>query len=119
MKKTILIADDEIHILNLIKLTLGDEYNYLEAKNGQEVLNHLQKTTPDLILLDVMMPVMDGFATCKKIKQNPNTKQIPVALVSARDEDQDVLYGVDIGASAYIKKPFHKNEFIETIRNLI
>jgi len=119
MKKTILIADDEIHILNLIKLTLGDDYNYIEAQNGEEVLEKLQNSEPDLILLDVMMPKLNGFGTCKRIKSNPNTKNIPIALISAKDEDQDVLYGVDIGASAYIKKPFHKDEFIETIKNLI
>lgn len=119
MKKKVLVADDEIHILNLIKLTLGDEYEFIEAMDGIEVLNKLEHSTPDIILMDVMMPKMDGFNALKKIKQNPKTKDIPVILISAKDEDQDVLYGIDLGAAAYVAKPFNKQDLSEMIKNLI
>lgn len=119
MKKKILIADDEVHILNLIKLTLGNEYDYIDASNGLEVLQRLEENSPNIILLDVMMPVMDGFTACKKIKQNPKTKDIPIILISAKTEDQDILYGIDIGASAYVTKPFNKQDLADMVKNLI
>jgi len=119
MKKTVLIADDEVNILNLIKLNLGDEYNYIEAMDGLEVLQKLEHETPDIILLDIMMPKMDGFTVCKRIKQNPKTKDIPIVFISAKSEEQDVLYGIDIGASAYVTKPFNKQDISEIIKSII
>jgi len=119
MTKKILIADDEVHILNLIKLTLGEEYDFLEAFDGEEVLEILKTETPDLILLDIMMPKLDGYTVCKKIKQNPKLKNIPIVLVSAKVGEQDILFGVDLGASAYITKPFNKTDFEDTVKNLL
>ena len=119
MKKKILVADDEIHILNLIKLTLGDEYDYIDARDGVEVMQKLETENPDLILLDVMMPRMDGFAVCKRLKAAQKTKDIPIILISAKDEDQDVLYGIDLGAAAYVTKPFNKADLSDMVKNLI
>ncbi|MBI5073414.1 response regulator, partial [Candidatus Woesearchaeota archaeon] len=97
-KKVILIADDEPHIVDLIKLSLGqEEYELLEAADGKEVLKIVAKKKPDLILLDVMMPGMDGYEVCRRIRQNPETKDIVIAMVSAKKEDHDILTGIDKG----------------------
>lgn len=119
MKKKVLVADDEVNILNLIKLNLGDEYDYIEAMDGLEVLQKIEHELPDIILLDIMMPKMDGFTVCKRLKANPRTKDIPIVLVSAKSEDQDVLYGIDLGASAYVTKPFNKQDLSEIVKNII
>lgn len=118
-KKIILIADDEENIVELIKLALGDEYTYLVAKDGKEVMEHVKKKKPDLILLDIMMPTMDGYEVCNKLKQNPATKDIVVAMVSAKKEVDDILQGVDLGAVAYITKPFSPYELQEKVKELL
>lgn len=119
-KKTILIADDEPHIIELIKLTLGeDEYEYLEAENGKQVLELAEKKKPDLILLDIMMPMIDGYEVARLLKKNKETKDIIVAMISAKKEDQDVLKGIDKGAVAYITKPFNPMELEEKVKDLL
>lgn len=119
-KKVILIADDEPHIIELIRLTLGeDEYEYIEAENGKQVLELAEKRNPDLILLDIMMPVVDGYEVARKLKSNEKTKNIVIAMVSAKKEDQDVLKGIDKGALAYITKPFNPMELEEKVKELL
>lgn len=119
-KKVILIADDEPHIVDLIKLSLGqDEYELIEAADGKEVLKLVAKKKPDLILLDVMMPGMDGYEVCRRIRQNPETKDIVIAMVSAKKEDHDILTGIDKGAIAYITKPFSPIELQEKVKELL
>jgi DNA-binding response OmpR family regulator len=119
-KKVILIADDEPHIIELIRLTLGEEeYEYIEAENGKQVLELAEKRNPDLILLDIMMPVVDGYEVARKLKSNEKTKNIVIAMVSAKKEDQDVLKGIDKGALAYITKPFNPMELEEKVKELL
>ena len=118
--KTILLVDDEPHIIELIKLTLGeDEYEYFEAENGKEVIETAEKEKPDLILLDIMMPVVDGYEVARILKKNKDTKDIIVAMISAKKEDQDVLKGIDKGAVAYITKPFNPMELEEKVKDLL
>ncbi len=119
-KKIILIADDEPYILELIRLSLGeDEYDYMEATNGQEVLDLVKEKKPDLILLDIMMPGLDGYEVCRRLKLNPDTENITIAMVSAKKEDQDILTGIDKGAIAYITKPFKPIELQEKVKELL
>ena len=118
-KKVILIADDEENIVELIKLSLGDEYDYLVAKDGKQVMDIIKKKKPDLILLDIMMPAMDGYEVCTKLKQNPATKDIIVAMISAKKETEDILQGVDLGAIAYITKPFSPYDLQEKVKELL
>jgi two-component system alkaline phosphatase synthesis response regulator PhoP len=119
MKKKILIVDDDKNIVELVKLTLGDEYNYSEAYNGFEAIAKAKKEQPDLILLDIMMPEMDGYEVCQKLRSAPETKDILVAMLSAKKEDHDVLEGIDVGAIAYITKPFNPVELQEKIEELL
>ena len=119
-KKTILIADDEPHIIELIRLALGEEeYDYLEAENGKQVLALVEKQKPDLILLDVMMPIIDGYEIARILKNKNETKDIVIAMISAKREDQDVLKGIDQGAIAYITKPFNPMELEEKVKELL
>jgi putative two-component system response regulator len=118
-KKFILIADDEPHIVDLIKLSLGDDYDFEEATDGKEVLKLVSQRKPDLLLLDVMMPSLDGYEVCRRLRQSPETKDILVAMISAKKEDHDILTGIDKGAIAYITKPFSPVELQEKVRDLL
>jgi len=118
-KKFILIADDEPHIVDLIKLSLGDDYDFKEATDGKDVLKFVNKRKPDLLLLDVMMPSLDGYEVCRRLRQNPETKDVVIAMISAKKEDHDILTGIDKGAIAYITKPFSPVELQEKVRDLL
>ncbi len=118
-KKFILIADDEPHIVDLIKLSIGADYDFAEATDGKEVLKLVAQRKPDLILLDVMMPSLDGYEVCRRLRQNSATKDILIAMISAKKEDHDILTGIDKGAIAYITKPFSPMELQEKVRDLL
>jgi DNA-binding response OmpR family regulator len=119
MKKKILIVDDDRNIVELVKLTLGDDFNYAEAYNGSDAIIKARKEKPDLILLDIMMPEMDGYEVCQKLRADPETKDILIAMLSAKKEDHDILEGIDVGAIAYITKPFNPVELQEKIEELL
>ncbi len=119
MKKKILIADDEKHIVDLIKLSLGENYELYEAYSGIEALKLAKEIKPDLILLDIMMPEMDGYEVAQKLRADPETKDIIIAMVSAKKEDHDILTGIDVGAIAYITKPFSPYELQEKVEELL
>ena len=117
---TILIVDDEKVNIKLIKGMLAKEnYNLISAGSGQEALSILASNRPDLILLDVMMPEMDGFETARKIKQNINTKIIPVLMVTALSEKEHRLKALDSGADDFLSKPVEKIELIIRVKSLL
>ncbi len=103
--KTILVVDDDPLNLEVLAAVLKDDYSVKLAKNGDIALKITEQYTPDLILLDVMMPIMDGYEVCEKLKQNPATKDIPVIFVTAKDHDTDEAKGFELGAVDYITKP--------------
>ncbi|MCI5142996.1 MAG: response regulator, partial [Candidatus Electrothrix sp. ATG1] len=105
MKKKILIVDDEPNNLHLLRMILHGDYSLAFAKNGQEALEATEKHDPDLILLDIMMPVMDGYEACGRLKNNPATAKIPVIFVTAMGEVNDESRGFDLGGVDYITKP--------------
>ena len=112
--KTILIVDDEKMILNLLSHNLKKEgYNVLEAKDGLEAVNIALEKRPDLILLDIMIPKMDGLSVCKKIK---NVMNVPIVMVTARDGEVDKILGLELGADDYVTKPFSVRELIARIK---
>ncbi|MFW6013602.1 MAG: response regulator [Candidatus Nanoarchaeia archaeon] len=119
MKKKILVVDDEPQIVELIQIMLGDDYDYIEANSGHEALEKASSEKPDLILLDIMMPDMDGYQVCQRLRADPKTRDIVVAMVSAKKEDHDILQGIDVGAIAYITKPFDGFELTEKVKELI
>ena len=113
-KKTILVVDDEKMIRNLLNVNLTKEgYNVIEATDGMEAIDIATEKKPDLILLDVMLPKMDGLTVCKRIK---NIMNVPILMVSAKDGDVDKILGLELGADDYITKPFNIREVIARIK---
>lgn len=104
--KTILVVDDEKSNLLLLHHILTPDYTILTAKSGQEALDRVAATPPDLILLDIIMPDMDGFEVIRKLKNNPDTQHIPVIFITGLDSDADEEKGLNLGALDYITKPF-------------
>ncbi len=119
-KTKILIVDDEPHIVELIKLSLMREDRIIiEAYSGFDALDKVNKETPDLIILDLMMPGLNGFEVCQKLKQEALTQHIPVLILSAKSEIEDKLRGINVGAEDYMTKPFDPLELEARISNLI
>ncbi len=107
-KQTILIIDDEPVNIKLLAQTLKDDYEIAVATSGSQALERADKQPlPDLILLDVMMPDIDGYSVCKKLKSSPATKEIPIIFITAKTDDKDETRGLEFGAVDYIKKPFN------------
>ena len=118
-KKKILIADDEAYIRLLVKSILDEGYSVLEASDGEEAVNTARTQKPDLILMDIMMPKLDGIGACKVIKSDSTTEGIPVIMVSARGDRLDQEYAKDMGADGYITKPFNARELWDTVNRLL
>jgi CheY-like chemotaxis protein len=119
--KKILVVDDESDILFVISKMLEREgYETVKAESGEKAVEVLKETKPDLILLDVMMPGWDGWETCSKIKANEETKQIPVAMLTAKTADADKIKALEeCGAEWHISKPIDRPKFIETVKWLL
>ena len=113
-KKTILVVDDEKPIIDILVYNLKKEgYNTLEATDGEMGLNVALEERPDLILLDVMLPRIDGLTVCKRIKQTYN---VPILMISAKDEEIDKIVGLELGADDYITKPFSVRELMARVK---
>jgi len=118
-KKKIIIADDEPHILDLLRIIFKDEYSLVLVENGREVLEAVRRIRPDLILLDVMMPDINGYEVCEILKNNPKTSDIVIAMLSAKGQERDIIQGLKLGADYYITKPFHPAELKKKIGEII
>ena len=105
MRAKILLVDDETANLKLLRAILDDSYDLIYAKNGQDAITLTIQQQPDLILLDIMMPEMDGFTVCRRVKENPETREIPVMFVTAKREVEDETQGFEMGAVDYLTKP--------------
>jgi two-component system response regulator VicR len=113
-KKTILIVDDEKTIVDMLVYNLQKEgYNTLEANDGEQAVSVALAEKPDLVLLDIMLPKMDGLAVCKRIRQSLN---IPILMISAKDEEIDKILGLELGADDYITKPFSVRELMARVK---
>ena len=113
-KKTILIVDDEQPIIDMLVYNLEKEgYNTLEATGGEKAVDIALNNTPDLILLDIMIPKMDGLSVCKRIRHNLN---VPIIMLSAKGEEIDKILGLELGADDYITKPFSIRELMARIK---
>ena len=116
-KKTILVVDDEKNIRDLLVFNLQNEgYNTLEAEDGLQAVDIALKESPDLILLDVMLPKLDGKSVCKKLRYSLNMSNIPILMISAKDSETDKIVGLEIGADDYITKPFQIREVIARVK---
>lgn len=119
-KGTILIVDDNINNLKVLAGVLKENlYDFRMAKSGQLALNILEKTTPDLILLDIQMPEMDGFETCRRIKENEANEKIPIIFLTANIDSESIAKAFEAGGLDYVTKPFNSNELLARIKTHI
>ena len=113
---TILLVDDEKDCRNLVRLTLElEKYTVVTACDGVEALSKIESENPDLILLDLNMPKMDGYETCRRIRQNPKFKKIAIIIVTVRRKEKEQVKGLNLGADDYITKPFHAQELLARV----
>ncbi len=119
-KGRILVVDDEIYIVHILDFSLGMEgYEVLTALDGEQALEKARAQHPDLVVLDIMMPKLDGYETCKMLKADPATREIPVILLSAKGRNVDQKIGFEVGADDYITKPFSPRKLVERINALL
>ncbi len=120
MKNLILIVDDEIGALTLIGIMLErGGFDVFKARNAAEALQLLDDTTPDLIILDVMMPGMDGIELCGVIRERPETAETPVLILSARGDAESIIRGMEAGANDYIPKPILHHDLVSKVRVML
>ena len=119
-KKRILIIEDEVTLVNLLKIRLeANNYEILAAYDGARGLEMAKKETPDLILLDLMLPKLDGYQVCRMLKFDAKYKKIPIIIFTARAQEKDKAIGKEVGADAYVTKPFEPEKLIETIEAVL
>jgi DNA-binding response OmpR family regulator len=116
-KTTILTADDDPQLLRLVARNLElEDYDVLVASDGKQALEQIEQHAPDLVLLDVMMPRMDGFTVCQRVREY---SAVPIIIVTARGQDQDKVRGLDLGADDYLTKPFSIEELLARVRSVL
>lgn len=118
-KKTILVAEDESSITELLQIILQEEYELKFVEEGETVLKEVKKKIPDLLLLDVMMPNMNGYEVCKSLRNDKDTKNVKIAILSAKGQERDILTGLQSGADFYITKPFDPDDLKKKIKEII
>ena len=120
MPQTILIVDDEQSIIVPLKFLMEQkDYNVITASSGEEAVDKISKFRPDLILLDIIHPGLDGFEICQIVRENPEWKDTRIILVTTMVRDVDVAKGLAFGADAYITKPFSNSEIMKQVRELL
>jgi two-component system, OmpR family, alkaline phosphatase synthesis response regulator PhoP len=119
MPLRILVCDDERHIVRLIQVNLERQgYQVITAFDGKEGLEKVRSEKPDLCVLDVMMPYMDGFEVLKNIRRDPETENLPVIMLTAKAQDKDVFEGYHYGADMYLTKPFNPMELVTFVKRI-
>ncbi len=119
-KHTVLVVDDEPDIVKLVEISLKlSNFDVITALSGPMALEILKTKRPDLVLLDIMMPEMSGYEVCQKIKSDPNTRDLPVVMLTAKGQKGDAEKGLDVGADDYIIKPFDPYDLGEQITRIL
>jgi len=119
-RKRILVVDDEIYIVHILEFSLTMEgYSILTASDGEEALRVIDSERPDLVVLDIMMPKLDGYEVCRRLRQDEQFQELPVILLSAKGRPVDREAGLQAGADDYITKPFSPRKLLEKIRELL
>ena len=119
MARRILVVDDERHIVRLVQVNLEKVgYTVLTAYDGVEALEQVGKEKPDMVILDVMMPRMDGFEVLKKLQADAKTRDIPVIMLTAKAQDADIFRGWSSGVSSYLTKPFNPRELLTFVERI-
>ena len=120
MRASILIIEDDPDIVELLQYNLEREgHRVLSSKNGEEGLSRARARKPDLVLLDLMLPGMDGLEVCRRLKQHDSTREIPVIMITAKGEESDVVIGLELGADDYVTKPFSPREVVARVRAVL
>jgi DNA-binding response OmpR family regulator len=120
VKRKILIVEDEESLLKLESILLTSKgYEVRGVTNGQAALDAVAEELPDLVLLDIMLPEIDGFEVCRRIKSNPDTRHLPIIMLTAKKSREDMARGEKVGADWYITKPFKSAMVIETIQRFL
>jgi len=116
-KASILVVDDEPHVRRLVKANLESSgYKVLTAADGQEAIEAVEQETPDLVILDLMLPKLDGYAVCRRIRE---FSTVPIIMLTARSAEVDLIHGFDVGADDYLTKPFAVNELLVRVRAVL
>ncbi len=119
-RKRVLVVDDEIYIVHILEFTLTMEgYEVLTAADGEEALRRIANDSPDLVVLDIMMPRMDGYEVLRRLRADDEFRHLPVILLSAKGRPIDRETGLEIGADDYIVKPFSPRRLLEKIHDLL
>ncbi|MDJ0556822.1 MAG: response regulator [Microcoleaceae cyanobacterium MO_207.B10] len=117
---TVLVVDDQLsHREMIANLLIKNGFKVISASNGVKALEKIKIQKPDLVILDIVMPEMNGYEVCRRVKSNPQTKDLPVIFCSIKGEEFDRYWGMKSAADAYIVKPFHPQEFIDTVKQLL
>jgi two-component system, OmpR family, alkaline phosphatase synthesis response regulator PhoP len=117
--KKILIVDDEVHILELIRFNLEKEYQVSTAGSGEEALEILNKEAMDLMILDLMLPGIDGIQVCNRVRNQKELRRLPIIMLTAKSEDADRILGLEVGADDYLPKPFNVRELQARIKAVL
>jgi two-component system alkaline phosphatase synthesis response regulator PhoP len=116
----ILVVDDEVYILHILDFSLGAEgYEVITAVNGEQAIERAREEQPDLIVMDIMMPRLDGYETCRELKREPETRGIPIILLTAKGREIDKRIGFEAGALEYITKPFSPGKLIDRVHDIL
>ena len=119
MPRKILAVDDEVNIVRLVQVNLERAgYTVVTANDGKEALDKVRDENPDLVVLDVMMPYMDGFEVLQTLRRNPATRDIPVIMLTAKAQDADVFKGWQSGVDCYLTKPFNPMELLSFVKRI-
>ncbi len=118
--KKILIVDDEVDLLETVRFPLEIEgYHVLVASNGEDALNQARKENPDMILLDLMLPKLDGYKVCRLLKFDERYKHIPILMLTAKTQEKDRVIGMETGADEYITKPFDMDYLMKKVKEYL
>src|SRR5438132_8818296 len=120
MKPLVLIVDDEVAIVTMLRYNLEKEgFAVCEAADGEEALTRIAERKPDVVLLDWMLPLVSGIEVCRRLRRSPETRALPVIMLTARGEESDRVRGLDSGADDYVVKPFSPSELVARLRAVI
>ncbi len=118
--KKILIVDDEVDLVETVRFPLEMEgYHVLVSYNGEDALNQARKENPDLILLDLMLPKLDGYKVCRLLKFDDRYKHIPILMLTAKTQEKDKALGMETGANEYITKPFEMDDLLKKVKKYL
>jgi CheY-like chemotaxis protein len=115
----ILLVDDDMGLRRLVRLTLGPDYDVIEANDGEEAVEITQREHPDLVFMDIRMPRLSGYEACRRIKENPETANTKVVILTANMSDEDRERGAAVGADGYLTKPYSPLALLAKVEELV